>query len=77
MNDPAEGTAEWDVLHDEKMMAVTFGRTECPTPHCHRRTGHDGSCAYGPFAAIVTGDKVTLNVGPGGVCNICGEDWPL
>ena len=45
--------------------------------HCHRDAGHAGSCEYGPYLAVGDGDGLTMFVGPGGVCNICGEDWPL
>ena len=40
---------------------------ECTTSHCHRKGGHRG-CSYGPYLP---------NLGPGGVCNICGEPWPV
>lgn len=62
------------------MLAMTTyvpDRTECTKkPHCHRRVGHAGGCEYGPFLAVGTGEKLTMFVGPGGVCNVCGEDWP-
>lgn len=41
--------------------------------HCHRKAGHAGGCEYGPYRAV---NDIAL-VGPGGVCNICGEDWPI